>query len=739
MMNYLSITALFCCLFSFNADAQKLNVQTSDFVKVRNHQFITDDKPYYYIGTNYWYGGLLAAGNNTAAGKKRLVEELDFLKARGINNLRVLSGSEGTGQINGVTRVSPSLQPEQGVFNQEVLAGLDFLLMEMAKRKMYAVLYLSNNWEWSGGFMQYLNWNGQLDKQTLERKLSWDEQRDYTSKFYSCEPCKASYINQLDYILKHKNVFTGVAYVDEPAIMAWELANEPRPMRPEAIDAYKDWIESTAGRLRKLDKNHLITIGTEGIMGTEEQQELFRVIHSFRNIDYLTIHIWPKNWGWFKGSPDADNLSQITKKTSDYILEHEKLAKALNKPLVIEEFGLPRDGHSFDAAAGTKIRDAYFESVFSLWEESRKDGGVIAGCNFWGFGGRSRPVKGQLFWKSGDDFSADPPQEEQGLNTVFDSDSSTWKMISRFTAQPASPVSRHGALKVLSGQIVDAHHVPPQLRGVSLSWSIWQGRKYYNPEAVSWLKSDFNISLLRVAMAVQPDSGYLKDPAVQEQLITKTIDAAVNEGLYVLLDWHDHNAHLHIPASKAFFARMAKRYHGIPNVLYEIWNEPELVDWKTVRDYAVEISTEIRKYDKDNLIIVGSPHWDQDIDVVAKDRIQGINNIAYSFHFYASEPSHQAVLMQRANEAIQSGLPIFVTEWGVGEANGDGVFDLQKTEKWLAWLEKNKLSWANWNVTSKKETTALLMPEAAATGKWPLNMLTPAGSYIRSKLKTLNK
>lgn len=424
--------ALFCCLFSWKANAQKLNKQAVDFVEVNGSQFAINRKPYYYIGANYWYGGLLVTGGNAAAGKKRLRAELDFLKARGINNLRVLAGSEGKGQINGVTRVNPSLQPEQGVFKEEVLNGLDFLLMEMAKRKMYAVLYLSNNWEWSGGFLQYLNWNGQLDQQDLQRKLSWDEQRDYTSKFYSCEPCKTGYIKQLDHILKHKNVFSGVAYVDEPAIMAWELANEPRPMRADAIEGYKNWIENTAGRVRELDKNHLITVGTEGIMGTEEQRELFSTIHAFKNIDYLTIHIWPKNWGWFQGSPAQENLAEVTQKTRAYILEHEAVAQTLSKPLVIEEFGLPRDGHSFDVAAGTKIRDAYFEGIFSIWDKSRKTGGVIAGCNFWGFGGSARPVKGQLFWKTGDDFSADPPQEEQGLNTVFNSDLTTWEMIGRF-------------------------------------------------------------------------------------------------------------------------------------------------------------------------------------------------------------------------------------------------------------------------------------------------------------------
>lgn len=402
------------------------------FVKVKNQQFVINEKAYYYIGTNYWYGGLLALQKDPVRGKQRLIKELDFLKAQGINNLRVLVGSEGKGKINGVDRVEPSLQPEHGVFNEALLKGLDFLLMEMHKRKMYAVLFLSNNWEWSGGFLQYLNWNGQLDNETLKRKLTWDEQRDYTSKFYNCESCKADYNKQLSYIFKHKSIYSGKTYASEPAIMAWELANEPRPMRAEAIPAYKTWIENTSALIKSMDKNHLVTIGTEGIMGTEENAELFTQIHQLKNIDYLTIHIWPKNWGWFKDVPTTENLKQVIDKTSEYIKTHEAIAKTLNKPLVVEEFGLPRDGHSFAISSSTTLRDAYYKSIFNVWKESKKQNGAIAGCNFWGFGGSSRPIKSQVFWKDGDDFSGDPPQEEQGLNTVFDSDTTTWKIIKSF-------------------------------------------------------------------------------------------------------------------------------------------------------------------------------------------------------------------------------------------------------------------------------------------------------------------
>jgi len=306
-------------------------------------------------------------------------------------------------------------------------------------------------------------------------------------------------------------------------------------------------------------------------------------------------------------------------------------------------------------------------------------------------------------------------------------------------AQNVDWVKKNGALKVVGGKILNSHNAEPQLRGISMSWSVWGGKKYYNPAVVNWLHDDFNISLLRVSMAVQPDSGYLQLPVEQEKLVTTTIDAAVKKGVYVLIDWHDHNANQHVEQSKVFFAKMAKRYAGKPNIIYEIFNEPEKIEWQTVKDYAVAVITEIRKYDTKNIILVGSPHWDQDVDIVAKDPIKGFDNIAYSFHFYASDPNHQEGLMKRADEAIALGLPILVSEWGVGEASGDGLFDLQKTGKWLSWMEKNKLSWANWNVTDKKETTALLEPGASPKGKWGMETLTPAGKYIRTQLKDLNK
>jgi endoglucanase len=308
-----------------------------------------------------------------------------------------------------------------------------------------------------------------------------------------------------------------------------------------------------------------------------------------------------------------------------------------------------------------------------------------------------------------------------------------------FAQNDQTPVARNGALRVVGNQVVNQNGVPPQLRGISFSWSIWQGRKYYSPVVVDWLVSDFKISVFRAAMAVQPAHGYLEEPDSQKQLIVSVVDEAIKDGIYVLIDWHDHNGYKHIPQSKAFFAEMAKKYKGVPNVIYEVWNEPERVSWDTVKNYAVQVITEIRKYDPDNLILVGSPHWDQDVDVAAADPITGFKNIAYTFHFYTSDPYHQDGLRAKGDLAIKKGLPLFVSEWGVGEASGNGVFDLGETQKWVDWLNNNKLSWTNWNLTDKDETTAFLKPGASINGGWTENDLTPAGVYIRNLIRELNK
>jgi len=316
---------------------------------------------------------------------------------------------------------------------------------------------------------------------------------------------------------------------------------------------------------------------------------------------------------------------------------------------------------------------------------------------------------------------------------------SLWVSTVLFAQDTTTAVALNGALQVQNGVIVNKQGVPPQLRGISFSWSLWGGRKYYNPAVVDWLVRDFRVSIIRAAMGVEPDHGYLQEPVMQTQLLEKVVDEAIKDGIYVLIDWHDHHSDLHLERSKEFFTEMAKKYAGVPNVIYEVWNEPTAISWDTVKNYAVQVITEIRKYDPDNLIVVGSPRWDQDVDVAAANPITGFKNIAYSFHFYASDPYHQERLRAKADLALKKGLPLIVTEWGVGESDGNGKFDKTLVKTWFTWMEANKLSWSNWNITDKEETTALLMPGAPDKGGWTEDQLSAAGVYIRDRLREMNK
>jgi mannan endo-1,4-beta-mannosidase len=418
-------------LFAFLSLSFKGNAQS--FVKRQGHQFVLNGKPYYYIGTNYWYGGLLGLIKDKAKGVARLQKELDFLKSKGVINLRVVAGAEGKGIVNGVERIGPPLQTEKGVFNEQVLDGLDLFLSELAKRDMKAILFLSNNWEWSGGFLQYLRWNNQITDSIFRNKMEWEEMRDQITKFYTCTPCKEDYLKQVDLLLNRTNKITKKKYSEEPAIMAWELANEPRPMRPAANEVYKQWISDVSTYIKSKDKNHLVTIGHEGDISLESNLSFFEEIHAFPNVDYLTIHIWPKNWGWFRQDSMKADFQQAVDKTTSYINKHISAAQKLNKPLVIEEFGLPRDQQSFDPKTMTTLRDQYYKTILTIWQKSKNTSGVIAGANFWAFGGMARPKPGQIFWKVGDDYMGDPPMEEQGLNTVFDSDKTTWQLIQSYS------------------------------------------------------------------------------------------------------------------------------------------------------------------------------------------------------------------------------------------------------------------------------------------------------------------
>ena len=422
-MNKFSIFFIICLLTTFCAIGQQ------GFVTANGTQLILNGKPYRYIGTNYWYGGLLAT--NGEEGKKRLKTELDFLKQHGVTNLRVMVGAEGLSTYPYRTPNEKVLQPEAGKFNENIMAGLDYLLNELGKRNMKAVLHFTNTWEWSGGIAEYLKWNGYGEQpypKSLGGYYSWDKLRQYIAQFYTCKPCMDELDTYIRYVLNRTNSLNGKKYTEDPAVMAWEIINEPRPMEQSAVPAFEQWMSHVAALVKSIDKNHLLTTGSEGDIASDFDLSVYEKLHTDKNIDYLTIHIWPKNWGWFKDTSINKSFNIILDSAGQDIKKHLVIANRLGKPLVIEEFGLPRDLHIYSPSATTFSRDKFYSFIFN--QVLTHPG--IAGCNFWAFAGTARPIPGQTFWKDGDEFMGDPGGEEQGLNSVFDIDKTTWAVITKY-------------------------------------------------------------------------------------------------------------------------------------------------------------------------------------------------------------------------------------------------------------------------------------------------------------------
>ena len=352
--------------------AQK-TADKNDFVRVENGHFVRAGKPYYYVGTNFWYGAILGS-EGQGGNRERLAQELDAMKRMGIDNLRILVGSDGERGVK--TKVEPTLQEAPGVYNDTILAGLDWLLQEMGKRDMVAVLYLNNSWEWSGGYGFYLEHAG-AGKQPRPDDAGYPAFMQAMSKYATNEKAHQLFYDYVRFIIGRTNRYTGLAYKDDPAIMS-----------------------------------HLISIGSEGSWGCENDYGCWERICSDQNVDYCNVHLWPYNWGWAKPDSLIEHLPRACENTKEYINKHLAICDRIGKPLVMEEFGYPRDGFSFAQGSPTTGRDGYYRYVFSLVADNAEQGG-----------------KFHEQWQVGDDYTGDPAQEAQGLNSVFANDSSTLAVV----------------------------------------------------------------------------------------------------------------------------------------------------------------------------------------------------------------------------------------------------------------------------------------------------------------------
>jgi mannan endo-1,4-beta-mannosidase len=304
---------------------------------------------------------------------------------------------------------------------------------------MKAVLYVNNFWQWSGGMSQYVAWfDGQpvLDPDVTG---DWNGFMDNSAAFYRSRPAQDAFREVVRQLITRRNSVNGRAYADDPTIMSWQLANEPRPgsdanAKPN-FEVFVKWVDDTAGFIKRLAPRQLVSTGNEGWMGTAGSKDLFEKAHASKHVDYLTFHLWAPNWGWYDPKHAAASYDGAWRRMQDYLDWHIDAANELGKPIVLEEFGINRDGGSYGPSATTLYRDKFYTAIYGLLARRAAAGDAIAGSNFWAWNGAGRTRNADFMWKAGDAFVGDPPQEPQGLYGVFDSDRSTIAIVSAHARQ----------------------------------------------------------------------------------------------------------------------------------------------------------------------------------------------------------------------------------------------------------------------------------------------------------------
>ena len=300
-----------------------------------------------------------------------------------------------------------------------------------------------------------------------------------------------------------------------------------------------------------------------------------------------------------------------------------------------------------------------------------------------------------------------------------------------------SPVERYGQLRIEGVKLLDQHGKPVQLCGMSAFWLNWEGGAFANADTIAWLRKDWGISVFRAAVGVEMENGYLDNEAATIQKVDEIVQACVEQGIYVIIDYHTHFANADMDAAKRFFDRMSKIHGHLPNVLYEPWNEPEQVSWSdTVKPYMETIVDVIRKNDPDNIILAGTPWWSAHPDEAAEDWLDDPNAMAV-LHFYTG--THKQDIRDRADLALQKGVPVFVSEFGVSIYDGGGGEDrnvyFKEADRWMEWMDANSISWANWSLCDKNESSAALVPGAVKNGNWEAGDLSASGQYIRTQCR----
>ena len=299
----------------------------------------------------------------------------------------------------------------------------------------------------------------------------------------------------------------------------------------------------------------------------------------------------------------------------------------------------------------------------------------------------------------------------------------------------STPVKKNGRLSVKGTRLVNSQGKTVVLKGVSTHGINWFPQ-YVNKAAFKTLRDNWGVNCIRLAMYTEEYNGYCSggNQAELRKLINNGMKYATELGMYVIIDWHilsDGNPAKNKKQAMSFFKYMAKKYKNQNNIFYEICNEPNGgTSWNTIKSYASSVIKTIRKYDKKNIILVGTPTWSQDVDVAADSPIKGYSNIMYTFHFYAA--THGDSYRQKVQAAIQKGLPVFVSEFGISESSGNGRIDKNEANKWMQFLKKNKISYVCWSLCNKNESCSLLKSSCSRTGNFKKSDLSQAGLWYKS-------
>lgn len=317
-------------------------------------------------------------------------------------------------------------------------------------------------------------------------------------------------------------------------------------------------------------------------------------------------------------------------------------------------------------------------------------------------------------------------------------------VVSLNTNQPvqaSTPYSQHGRLRVKGADLVDKRGKKFQLRGISthgINWDV--GYPYVNKSAFKTLRDKWGVNAVRLAMYPDQYNGYCSggNQAKLRSLVYKGVNSATSLGMYVVIDWHvlNQNPNTYKSQAKKFFTTMAKKYRKNNHVIYEICNEPNNCSWNSIKSYSRTIIKAIRKYNKNAIIIVGTPTWSQlgatgTSNEVAKSPIKGYKNLMYALHFYASEPAHNRYLPAKLTYARKKKLPVIVSEFGLSPASGNGYINTKQANQWMKRLNKYNISYFCWSLSNKNESSALLKPSTKKTSNWKTSDLSKAGRYIR--------